>query len=67
MLEYENEKHLQDDFPGVGSATPTPLASLWDSGSPLRVESGKRARDTIVEILEFDVGQFAIEPSSSPR
>ena len=57
LLQYANGEELQADFPGVQSANPTPLAALWESGVPLRVESGRRARDIIAEVLRFDGGQ----------
>jgi hypothetical protein len=56
VLEYSNVVALDADFPGILSANPTPLAALWEDGWPLRVESGKRARDMIAEVLGLDGG-----------
>ncbi len=54
LLEYTNVEELQADFPGVLSTNPTPLAALWESGLALGVESGKRARDMIAEVLGIE-------------
>lgn len=54
LLEYANVEELQADFPGLLSANPTPFAALWGAGSAPRVESGKRARDMIAELLWID-------------
>jgi Urease alpha-subunit, N-terminal domain len=60
----------------VGPASPTPLVAYWESGSPKKIEWGKRARDMIADLLGFDVEEAmtghsratisAIEPMPSP-
>jgi len=51
LLDYDNAEQVGADFPGVAQVHQTPLAVLWESGSPQKAAWGKQARDMAAEAL----------------
>ena len=51
LLDYDTVEQVRADFPGIAQANQTPLAALWESGSPTRTAWGKHARDVVAEAL----------------
>jgi hypothetical protein len=49
--DYESADQLAPDFPGITQAHQTPLAAVWEPGSPKKAAWGKKARDMAAEAL----------------
>jgi hypothetical protein len=51
LLDYDNREQVGADFPGLAQAQQTPLAAIWESGSPGKTAWGKQARDLVAAAL----------------
>jgi hypothetical protein len=51
LLDYDNPEQVRADFPGIAQVHQTPLAALWESGTPKKIAWGKHARDMVAEAL----------------
>ena len=51
LLDYDGAEQVDADFPGVAQVHQTPLAAVWESGSPKKATWGKQARDMAAEVL----------------
>jgi hypothetical protein len=54
LLDYDRVEQVRADFPGIAQAHQTPLAALWESGTPKKIAWGKQARDLAAEALGLD-------------
>lgn len=68
LLDYQDQKELEKDFPGIGQIHQTPIAAFWESGELKELALGRKARELVAEAIHVPSEELNQRVSSeSPR
>jgi hypothetical protein len=59
VQDYDSIEQLAADFPGIGQVHQTPVAAVWELGSPKETAWGKKARDMAAEALGIPLAELS--------